>query len=120
MNQYVGESTRSPDPRVHYVFQPGTVQNASKMFLFIDEHEDSIDDGYFLLPFGIQTVGWENVPASRHNKGVQLAFVDGHAEKHRWKDSRTLYPIQRTRLFAVPQPNSKDTAWLVDHAIFPK
>ena len=91
------------------------------MFLFIDEHEDSIDDGFFLLGIPeVRKIGWENVPAARHNKACQLVFADGHAERHRWTDPRTLYPITRTRLFTVSQPNSKDVAWVFDHAIFLK
>lgn len=122
MNEYVGESSRAYDSRVRYLFKPGASGiSEAALFLFIDEHEDSIDDGYFLIgPPEIRTVGWDNVPAARHNKSVQLIFVDGHAERHRWKDSRTLYPAKRAKLLAVPQANSKDVAWLLDHAIFLK
>jgi prepilin-type processing-associated H-X9-DG protein len=125
LNQFVGESSEHPayDPRVLYLFTPGQCSSVppSEMLLFIDEHEDSIDDGYFLVGAPeVRKLGWENVPAARHNKSGQFVFVDGHTEKHRWKDPRTLYPVTRVRIFAVDQPNSKDVAWFFDHTVFLK
>jgi prepilin-type N-terminal cleavage/methylation domain-containing protein/prepilin-type processing-associated H-X9-DG protein len=119
MNQCVGESTRLPVPGTRSLIKPGDSDIlGSEIFLFIDEHEDSIDDGFFLLGSPeTRKFGWENVPAARHNKSCQLVFADGHAERHRWKDPRTLYPITRTQLFAVSQPGSKDVAWVFDHAM---
>jgi prepilin-type N-terminal cleavage/methylation domain-containing protein/prepilin-type processing-associated H-X9-DG protein len=121
MNQCVGESARIYTD-VRYLLKPGdTYLPPAGIFVFIEQHEDSIDDGYFLLgPPKNKTVGWENVPASRHNKSCQFVFADGHAERHRWNDPRTLYPITRTPLIGVSQPNSADVAWAFDHAIFLK
>jgi prepilin-type processing-associated H-X9-DG protein len=28
---------------------------------------------------------WYDIPADRHNMGVNLSFVDGHVEHHRWR-----------------------------------
>ena len=122
MNQCVGESTRLADPRARYMFKPGdTDVPISEIFIFIEQHEDSIDDGLFLIgPPKNRTVGWENIPAARHNKSCQLIFADGHTERHKWKDSRTLYPITRTTLIGVLQPNSIDVAWVFDHSMIMK
>jgi prepilin-type N-terminal cleavage/methylation domain-containing protein len=55
--------------------------------LFLDEDEWSIQNG----ALGIepahtrQPLHW-NLPASRHNYGAGLSFVDGHAESWRWRD----------------------------------
>ncbi|HMO66387.1 MAG TPA: prepilin-type N-terminal cleavage/methylation domain-containing protein [Verrucomicrobiota bacterium] len=57
--------------------------------VFLDEDEWSIQNG----ALGIeprhtrQAVFW-NLPASRHNRGCNLAFADGHAEGWRWRDPR--------------------------------
>jgi prepilin-type N-terminal cleavage/methylation domain-containing protein/prepilin-type processing-associated H-X9-DG protein len=122
MNQCVGESTRMPYGNVRYLFKPGdTDLPPAGIFVFIEQHEDSIDDGYFLLgPPQNRNVGWENVPASRHNRSCQFVFADGHTERQRWKDPRTVYPITRTTLIGVTQPNSADVAWVFDHAMFLK
>lgn len=60
------------------------ILNPSKIFGFIDEQEDSIDDGHFLV-WPIPDDRWVNMPADRHNKGVVLSFVDGHVEQWKWK-----------------------------------
>ena len=60
----------------------------SRAFVFLDEHELSIDDGHFgFLPEGNQFL---NFPATRHNNGGSFSFADGHAETFKWKDQRTM------------------------------
>jgi prepilin-type processing-associated H-X9-DG protein len=124
MNGYLGESTRITDlDRLNYYkWDDLTRPGPASTFLFIDEHEDSIDDGFFLVgPKEEETIGgWEDVPANHHNRGANIIFADGHAERHRWTDKRTLPPITRNRLFGVTQPNNPDVKWVHDHATAPK
>ncbi|MBX3745064.1 MAG: type II secretion system protein [Verrucomicrobiae bacterium] len=63
----------------------------SSQFVFIDEREESIDDGYFLV-FVNRTEDWGNLPAIYHNGASGLSFADGHAEIRKWKDPDTLRP----------------------------
>ena len=60
----------------------------SKAFVFIDERDDSIDDGFFA--FTLSPPSWQNVPASWHSRGDVLSFADGHAEHWRWYESTTI------------------------------
>ena len=59
----------------------------SRNFVFIDEHEDSINEGCFW--WSMNGIGWGDLPASRHNGACTLSFADGHVESKRWLDSRT-------------------------------
>jgi prepilin-type processing-associated H-X9-DG protein len=52
------------------------------VFLFLDEHPDTIDDGFYMIRLG--RYEWSNVPASFHNGAANVSFADGHAETHRW------------------------------------
>jgi prepilin-type N-terminal cleavage/methylation domain-containing protein/prepilin-type processing-associated H-X9-DG protein len=119
MNSFVGESTRIVQQNLTAFCVPGDFaqRQPSSVFVFLDEHEDSINDGFFYVgtTFDI-SFGWEDVPASRHNRGVQFAFGDGHVERHRWQDNRTIQPITRVRIFGLNQPNNKDVQWVHDHA----
>src|SRR5262249_30617233 len=58
----------------------------SQVFVFIDEHPESIDDGYFLV-FVDRALVWANLPANYHNGACGLSFADGHSEIKRWRDS---------------------------------
>jgi prepilin-type processing-associated H-X9-DG protein len=58
----------------------------SKAFVFIDEHEKSIQQGAFGLSspgfyqlFGQPAWNWISFPATRHNNGCTLSFADGQA-----------------------------------------
>ena len=58
-------------------------------FVFLDEHPDSIDDGYFLVFLDRRQL-WGNLPANYHNGACGFSFADGHAEIRKWKDPDTL------------------------------
>jgi prepilin-type N-terminal cleavage/methylation domain-containing protein/prepilin-type processing-associated H-X9-DG protein len=119
MNSYIGESARMVQANLAAFIKPDDFQSKgpSDIFVFLDEHEDSINDGFFLVAntFSV-SFGWDDVPASRHTRGTHLTFADGHVERHRWHDNRTIQPIIRIRIFGLAQPNNKDVAWLFDHA----
>ncbi|MBN9689423.1 MAG: DUF1559 domain-containing protein [Verrucomicrobia bacterium] len=123
MNMFIGESTRRPNLRLryHYTLDDFTVPGPAETFVFLDEHEDSINDGHFLIAYDptITRTGWDDVPASRHNRGCQFVFADGHAMRHRWQDRRTVMPVTRTRKIGIAQPNSPDPRWLNQHASAP-
>jgi prepilin-type N-terminal cleavage/methylation domain-containing protein/prepilin-type processing-associated H-X9-DG protein len=91
----------------------------SNTFVFLEEREDSINDGFFVVLMDgypdiskTEMVDW---PASYHGQACAFAFADGHAEIHKWQDSRT-YPPLTTALPTASQPNSKDVYWMQDHS----
>ena len=75
----------------------------SQVFVFLDEHQISIDDGQFgFLP---ATDLWLNLPALWHNQGCDFSFADGHTEHFHWMDSRTL---ALTAIDTTSTPNNPD------------
>lgn len=60
----------------------------SLAFVFLDEHPESIDDGYFLV-YVDRTALWANMPANYHNGACGFSFADGHAEIRKWRDPDT-------------------------------
>jgi prepilin-type N-terminal cleavage/methylation domain-containing protein/prepilin-type processing-associated H-X9-DG protein len=65
-----------------------TKPEPSQAFVFLDEHQNSIDDGcYGVAPAGDM---WYNLPAMWHNRGCNFSFADGHTELVKWRDPRTL------------------------------
>jgi prepilin-type N-terminal cleavage/methylation domain-containing protein/prepilin-type processing-associated H-X9-DG protein len=67
------------------ILRPPPVQ----AFVFVDEHPDDIDDGYFYVILDKKGI-WGNVPANYHNGACGLSFADGHAEIKKWRDRDTL------------------------------
>jgi prepilin-type N-terminal cleavage/methylation domain-containing protein/prepilin-type processing-associated H-X9-DG protein len=58
----------------------------SQLFVFIDEHPDTLLDAQFGNPVGMPyyPIMWFDLPADRHNQGACLSFADGHVERWRW------------------------------------
>jgi prepilin-type processing-associated H-X9-DG protein len=63
------------------------ISNPAMKVITLDEHPDSINDGYFLQnPEGNS---WGDLPASYHNGAGGFSFADGHAEIKSWKIGST-------------------------------
>jgi prepilin-type N-terminal cleavage/methylation domain-containing protein/prepilin-type processing-associated H-X9-DG protein len=63
----------------------------SELFVFIDEHPDTMLDAQFGNPVGMPFFSqiWWDKPADRHNQGCNFSFADGHAERWRWRVPKT-------------------------------
>jgi prepilin-type N-terminal cleavage/methylation domain-containing protein/prepilin-type processing-associated H-X9-DG protein len=77
------------------------VPNQSRVFVFIDENESSIDDGYFLL-YRDPDSTWPNLPSDRHLLAANLSFADGHVEHWKWK------ALKRFTTWGQPTASSAD------------
>lgn len=71
--------------KYHQIVRP----SPSQAFVFLDEHPESIDDGYFLVWMDIKGA-WGNWPANYHNGACGFSFADGHGEIKKWRDPATL------------------------------
>ena len=63
----------------------------TSLFVFIDEHADTLLDAQFGNPVELPMFPqiWFDLPADRHNQGCNLSFADGHVERWRWKVPKT-------------------------------
>jgi len=59
----------------------------AKVWVFLDEDANSLNDGGFGV--GMNTAEWIDWPGTYHNNGCFFAFLDGHAEIHKWRDATT-------------------------------
>jgi prepilin-type N-terminal cleavage/methylation domain-containing protein/prepilin-type processing-associated H-X9-DG protein len=85
MNGNVGGRTNEVQATVVTASQ---IPNSASLFVFIEEHQDSIDDAHFLV-WPRPDDRWVNLPADRHSQGCNLSFADGHVEKWRWNTKKT-------------------------------
>lgn len=81
----------------------------SRASVFLDEREDSIDNGAIgIYPLGGGTIGYWNVPATRHSAGCNLSFADGHTEHWKWRD-KWIFTMPITAIkFSPSSPNDRD------------
>ncbi len=77
------------------------VDSPTSTFVILDEHPDSIGDGYFYNT--IYDRQWVHLPASYHGGAANFSFADGHAESHRWQ-SALIRPPARPDVTTLPQP----------------
>lgn len=113
----------SPQGKVFLKMTDIVNPSPSKAFVFIDEREDSINDGYFTVDMkGFGSSGNDIVlvdyPASYHNQCGSLSFVDGHCEIKKWLDPRTMPPLRKDQnlTWYVDSPNNQDLRWLQEHS----
>jgi prepilin-type processing-associated H-X9-DG protein len=125
MNAMVGDAgalsrTGTNQNNPHYIqfFNVVSIPQPSDIFVFLDEHPDSINDGYFINRY--YSTNWIDLPASYHNGAAGLSFADGHAETHRWRNASTRQaprPNTTVPLLPLPVPpdERQDLTWVLEH-----
>jgi prepilin-type processing-associated H-X9-DG protein len=79
----------------------------SGLWVIADEHEDSIDDAFFLVTMD-NSRPFASFPATRHDKGYTLTFADGHAETYKLRDPKTRFSAG----LAYQQIGPENSDWL--------
>ena len=92
------------------------IADATRIFAFIHEDIDSIEDCIYRLDLEGGTVpAWAptflNKPAAIHNGGTTMAFLDGHTEMHRWGSLQL-----NSAGCNVPTDNATDVNWIKSRA----
>jgi len=98
------------------------VPRAAKTWLLLDEHPDSINDGYFINNPGVNY--WQDIPASYHGGACGFSFADGHSEIRKWKSQASIYPRVRYGYFqgrSFDAPGKlMDYAWYLERTGYTK
>jgi prepilin-type N-terminal cleavage/methylation domain-containing protein/prepilin-type processing-associated H-X9-DG protein len=89
MNMYMNHIPNPRDQTCWHLYSQIQDPPPAQAFVFIDEHENSIDNARFALA-GREDWLWIDFPGARHNNGCVLSFADGHAELWRWREPNTL------------------------------
>jgi prepilin-type N-terminal cleavage/methylation domain-containing protein/prepilin-type processing-associated H-X9-DG protein len=101
-----------PDPNKRYVWVNRasmiTTLGLTDVFAFIDDNEQTIDDGIFVIGH----TKFFDYPADRHSRGANFSFLDGHVEHKRWASPKSAPPPPGQ----LPSPQDQnDHDWLVQH-----
>ena len=115
-----GELTNRFNPAYLQFFKQGEISNPSGIFVFLDEHCDTLNDGFFVNRLDENI--WGNLPGSYHNGGANLVFADGHLESHHWVIPQTGPPARKNIVRGKPFPATPTTDfdWLKTRTSFRK
>lgn len=116
INGFLGSPVDSPTVKTFRQFSSLSGANPSAVFSFIDEREDTLNDGAFSqqwdfdvnMPFHWQI---RDKPGTRHRGGAVLAFMDGHVETHTWVRGQEVFGRDDE-----PAPKNQNVLWLQTHA----
>jgi len=104
-----------PAPRFRVYIKEADMTDPSpvNLWIFLDEHPDSINDGGFAVKMDAQEmIDW---PAWYHNGAAGFAFADGHSEIHKWVDPRTRAVVRymdgNPAINRATHAGSKDLRW---------
>lgn len=121
MNAMMGDAgdisvggTNQNNPAYVQFFRLTDISQPSQIFVFLDEHPDSINDGYFVNRAYVWR--WLDLPASYHNGATSFAFADGHSDMHRWLHPQTKPPSlpDAAGLPIITAQYDEDLDWLFD------
>jgi prepilin-type N-terminal cleavage/methylation domain-containing protein/prepilin-type processing-associated H-X9-DG protein len=90
--------------------QPGSI------FVFLDEHPDTIRDGSFYATNKVGSLQWQRLPASYHAGAASFSFADGHVESHRWHFKSTMPTPQASAIrmpIEIPAKEAADLYWVI-------
>jgi prepilin-type processing-associated H-X9-DG protein len=105
-----GELTNRFNPLYVQFFKSADIANPSGIFVFLDEHADTLNDGFFVNV--LEDNAWGNLPASYHNGAANFVFADGHLEIRRWLVPSTIRPVLRIHFPVFPANPATDFQWL--------
>jgi prepilin-type N-terminal cleavage/methylation domain-containing protein/prepilin-type processing-associated H-X9-DG protein len=107
------------NPGYTQFFKLTSMPAPARIFVFLDEHPDSISDGYFVNH--IYYPEWTRLPASWHNGAATFSFADGHTETHPWKCASTM-PRPAPDAAGLPidvSDDPRDYNWVIAHMSVP-
>jgi prepilin-type N-terminal cleavage/methylation domain-containing protein/prepilin-type processing-associated H-X9-DG protein len=118
------------EARIYRKYSDMVDPGPAKTSIFLDEREDSINDGMFVVamegaassPGAASTpsaYGIIDYPAAYHGGAGGFSFADGHSEMRKWRDSRTMPPLMKGASYDYQfksTPNNADVAWMQDNS----
>ena len=113
--QFTSSGGNTNNPYYRQYLKSSDFESTTEIFVFIEEHPDSINDGYFLNR--AKSYEWNDLPASWHNGAANLSFADGHAEPHRWLVGSTKKPAAPDAAelpFRISSTEATDYYWLLE------
>ena len=100
MNAFIGDRGTGEAISMNYQqFRKLTeFRNPAGIFVFVDEHPDIINDGFFVFCINSDPgnfTAWSDLPSSLHNGACGFNFADGHSEIKKWLAASTIRSVRK-------------------------
>lgn len=127
MNGFVGPQDKAGTPinsSWQQFLKASTIRNPSMVFVFVDEHPDSINDGWMVFCTAgdpSERTQWSDLPASSHGGACGFSFADGHSEIKKWRNPSTLEPVTKDNgkfPKSIPSGQTDDISWVALRATY--
>jgi len=115
-----------PAWRVYHKSSDMNNPGPARTWVLMDEREDRINYGNAftdMIGYADSPNAWRfhyDYPASYHHRAGGFSFADGHAEIKKWRDERTMPPINIGGAWDateyVPSPRNQDIFWMQDRS----
>jgi prepilin-type N-terminal cleavage/methylation domain-containing protein/prepilin-type processing-associated H-X9-DG protein len=118
-----------------HFLKAGSIPNPAGLYVTMDEHPDSINDGILQEPAATTSsewssvsqngASWNDLPASYHDGACGFAFADGHSEIHKFTSKVctilpvTYQPLSLTPFTSDPGPGWQDAIWVGSRSSLP-
>ncbi len=119
-------STWYPAWRAYNTMSDISIPRPVNLIVFLDEHPDSINDGWWITEVGANLKSnpgvWEDLPSSLHNRACGFSYADGHSEIHKWRSPGTYQPVTYIYINGtvnVPTSQDQDILWTIQHVSAP-
>ena len=118
-------------PGYRQFLKTGSIPNPANTYVFLEEHPDSINDGYFDSNADTNLADWNyhwnDLPGSNHAGSGGFSFADGHSEIHKWRSNLcTILPVKyapiplRTFNSDPTGAGAQDAEWIASRASVPR
>ena len=130
----IQDSRRHDWRQGQYFNKLSEIANAARYYVFVEEEHNGSrygeNEGGWHLPFDnnanrlANSASWTffDPLASYHVKSSTFGFADGHVEKRKWRDQRTLEFIRANAAdpsshsgIRTTSPDNEDLRWLIEH-----
>ena len=138
MNMFFGANTPESTGSANFLYttfrqflNANSIPNPSGLYVTLDEHPDSINDGFLQTNPNTDISAWSpqqwnDVPATTHNGACGFAFADGHSEIHKFRSRVcTILPVTYKEILTPPfsldmDLASADALWVAARASVPQ
>jgi prepilin-type N-terminal cleavage/methylation domain-containing protein/prepilin-type processing-associated H-X9-DG protein len=129
-----GATDNSVFPTYRQFLRGGSIPNPAGLFVTLDEHPDSLNDGFLQTDPHTDISQWKpptwnDLPATYHDGACGFSFADGHSEIHKFKSRVcTILPVlytsfQGSRAVQFNEDSvagANDALWVASRASVPK